>query len=539
MRRPIGILALCAALWSSAACADPSLNVVPPEVLARTLPTDAPIEVEVHLKAGDKALTAISISTFSNDGIIGHVAKDTPATLPNLSPNSEYSWRLELTGDGRNILADTIVHIRVAFDVAQADAAAGGTQTPPTHQLLYTLATIKPSVSVTAIELAKAVIKGAPETLAHERPGQAYVVVTNEYAKPLTVKEVRPLGPSYICLVNPGAADVKDKCETAVHPRLPLRILPGQDQYLDYKIEATSQVVPGKYALIAAVDVVTDDNLRATVMTPPQDINVTVLGESDVLKFLGIPSLLFLPGVLMLIWWQFLWSFDKADEAAAKYKLKWNTSDFWIIAVALSLATALIYPWLTGLFPFGSRNFIAAYGLLDFGLIFGVSLIGTGLVFGGWRGVTSTLAEQRAREARESMPSEEDGPREILEKLVRLKKDQDYVIDQYTTAGNPNERLMLLGPWSRPSDGDLWLVPPAELTGINADDPAAAYQADLLWTTPPLECAAALAKLREGIAKHWWTGARWRLGGEVRKPIKVPHQGWNKVQPPAPLIQRP
>jgi hypothetical protein len=63
-------------------------------------------------------------------------------------------------------------------------------------------------------------------------------------------------------------------------------------------------VVPGKYTLIAAVDVESDDKLAATVMTPAQEINVGVLGESDLLKFLGIPSLLFLPGVLMPITWR-------------------------------------------------------------------------------------------------------------------------------------------------------------------------------------------------------------------------------------------
>ena len=62
-------------------------------------------------------------------------------------------------------------------------------------------------------------------------------------------------------------------------------------------------MVPGKYTLIAAVDVESDDKLAATVMTPAQEINVVVV-SFDLLKFLGIPSLLFLPGVLMLITWR-------------------------------------------------------------------------------------------------------------------------------------------------------------------------------------------------------------------------------------------
>ena len=78
----------------------------------------------------------------------------------------------------------------------------------------------------------------------------------------------------------------------------------------------------------------------------------------DLLKFLGIPSLLFLPGVLMLITWRFLALRGKSDEEAKQYKPQWNTSDFWVIAVALSLITALTYPWLTVLVLTNSRNFL-------------------------------------------------------------------------------------------------------------------------------------------------------------------------------------
>ena len=317
-----GVLALFISFGAeSAYCADPALEVIPAEVTTRTLPKDTPIAVEVRLKAGDAELSGISLSTFSNDGIVAELARETPAQLAKLPPKSEHSWRLKLTRSIGSVLTDAILHIRAEFDVAQkpqeapGTAGAGGAAVPgnatPTnmtatapesiHQLIYGIAKIKPLTAITGIELARAEIKGLPESLAHERPGQMFVVVTNQYSSPLTVKDVKSLGPSYIELLAP---DAKDTAPGQQSRKPSLRIAPGQTEAIAYSIKPKSEVVPGKYTLIAAVDVESDDKLAATVMTPAQEINVGVLGESDLLKFLGIPSLLFLPGVLMLITWR-------------------------------------------------------------------------------------------------------------------------------------------------------------------------------------------------------------------------------------------
>lgn len=131
-----GILALCTSLSAVAAeAADPSVEVIPPDVAARTLPKDTPIELEVHLKAGDSEVTDISISWFSNNGINAELANETPAELRQLAPKSEHSWRLKLTGDGRSVLTNSTLHIRLAFDVAQTAAPADGVRPAPTHRL--------------------------------------------------------------------------------------------------------------------------------------------------------------------------------------------------------------------------------------------------------------------------------------------------------------------------------------------------------------------------------------------------------------------
>ena len=541
----IAVLALCIFVSVEAAhSAESEVDVIPAEVTTRTLPKDTPIDVEVRLKAGDAELTAISISWFSNDGLSADVAIDTPTQLQKLAAKAEHSWRLKLTRDTGSILTKSVLHVRVAFDAAQpasvvnrgAGAAPGGTaadgtapggtpaagSTAPTRHLIYKTVRIKPQAVVAGIELAKAEIKGAPETLAHERPGRMFIIVTNQYSRALTVTDVRPLGPTFVELSIP---DAKKK-------QLPMEILPGQTGDIAYDIKAKSEVVPGKYPLIATVDLMTADKLAATVRTPVHEVNVVVLGESEILKFLGIPSLLFLPGVVMLLSWRFLWSRDKDKEVVKDYPIQWNTSDFWIIAIALSLLTAFIYPWLTSVFLHSSRNFVAAYGLLDFGLILAFALVATTLVFGGWRGWEAWRAHQaavqaaeEARRIAEATPSTEDNPLQILDKLARVRNEALFE-QYYVTNGDQHECLLALEPWCTKTD--LWLVPPVELRNANEADPDGVDAKDLLLNGPPLDADALLTTLREGMERHWWDEPGWCTVGDIRRPMNVPRSGWTK-----------
>jgi hypothetical protein len=573
MRFPIAFLGLWLLLPAAMARgADPTLDVIPPEVTTRTLPKEAPLELEVRLKAADGEMTAIVASTFSNDGISAEFAPETPTKLAKLAPNAEYAWRLKLTRPSGSVLTESTLHVRVDFDVAPAaesgplsitplapasvppktkaapataasrtalaasktanpvpgaapTPAAGAPATPPTHRLIYTSVKIKPQPIVTGIEIAKAEIKGAPDSLAHERPGRMFILVTNQYSRPLTVTAVHTLGPTYITVKNADPDPSTGK----------IKILPGQAADIFYMIEANSEVVPGKYNLVAAVDVSTDDNLTATVRTAAQEINVVVLGESDILKFLGIPSLLFLPGMLMLTAWRFLWSLDKDPDAIAKYRIQWNTSDFWIIAIALSLVTAVFYPWLTAhLPPYSSRNFVAAYGLLDFGLILCFSLIASALGFGALRGYVrfrqwqaACKQQAEAAEVAKASPNVDDTPLQILEKLANFQKDA--LLEKFCVGYDEAQPLLALpAPWS--TQEELWLVPPIELRGVDQTNYDGMDESYALINGPPQpNAAAALAKIRQGIEQHWWAEPGWRTVGDIRHPIKVPRTGWRKL----------
>jgi hypothetical protein len=412
--------------------------------------------------------------------------------------------------------------VRAAFDVAQDK------NVDPIHRLIYTTVTITPQPVVAGIALATAEIRGLPEALAHERPGRLFVTITNEYSRKLKVESVKFLVPSYVEVKEATAATGSNAASSGTlwwrrSSQLPAEVLPGQTLDVIYGIQALSEVVPGKYTLIAVADVTSEDGLTAVVRTTPQDLNIVVLGESDILKFLGIPSLLFLPGVLMLLTWRLLRTKGKRDAITA-YPIQANTAEFWILGVALSLLAALVYPWLTERIPdVGRRNFVAAYGLLDFGLIVGGSLVATALAFGLYRAIDKAIEYLQKRKLAASTPDVKDLPLPLLDKLAKFKRECLFE-ERMLTGGDAAERLLAIEPWS---DGELWLVPPAELTGVNRRNYTGLNEYDRIITGQILDAEALAETVRQGIDQGWWTDLAWRPVGDVQGPMKVQATGWS------------
>jgi hypothetical protein len=83
----------------------------------------------------------------------------------------------------------------------------------------------------------------------------------------------------------------------------------------------------------------------------------------------------------------------------------------------------------------------------------------------------------------------------------------------------------------------LWLVPPAEFTGIDRKNYRALDESYDLINGPQTNAAAVLARIQQGIQKNWWKEPGWRTVGGVRNPIKVPKNNWTTLQRLGRLIQ--
>jgi hypothetical protein len=114
----------------------------------------------------------------------------------------------------------------------------------------------------------------------------------------------------------------------------------------------------------------------ATIVTP-QDLTVGIFGQSDILTALGIPSLLLLPGFLIMGMVAVMWKAGvRFGSATVEFPYQLKSPEFWLFAVSLSFLAVL-----TGRYVF-DRPYLNIYGLADLMWLWFLSVLLGGLVFG-------------------------------------------------------------------------------------------------------------------------------------------------------------
>ena len=267
----------------------------------------------------------------------------------------------------------------------------------------------------------------------------------------------------------------------------------------------------------------TGEGLTGSVVKS-QDIDVTVLGEFELLKKVGAPSIIFLPGVLFLLCWQFLWSIDKKQDQRQAYPLTMTSGGFWVIAVAISLVFAFAYPQISLNILKERRDYLAGYGLRDFLYLFGAAIILACVLYVCWLLLKWLAAQVRAFIAWLKTPSVDDQPIDILRKLGWL--GEGIVSRLAHPTGNADQRVRILGPWS--NSALLWIAPPAQLT---ENDTAPADELNFIQSVRAGQVSDAwklYRRIKKGLKKGWWT-FRWQTVGAVARPRKVSATDWPEV----------
>jgi hypothetical protein len=526
--------------WASWACAQtgakdvPGLDLVPAQISATALTTEAPLNLDVHLSAGNRALSNIALSVFSNDAIqLLRVGDSQPAEAPpvkSLAPGSEHSWSLQLTRVG-DLLASAKVYVRVSFDTAEDGK-------PSTHRVLYATADITPRGPINKSATAAADLVGPATVFSHEREGQVLLQITNSAAEPLQLKALRFYKPKFVHINNEGGEDAsEDPYVDLVLAQPDTAPIPsGQSIMIPVSLSASPRVIPGKYTVVAQATLMTPGNVSYTT-SASREVEVVVLGESDLLKLIGVPSFLFLPGALMVIGWGLLWSIGKTADERDKFPLQPTKTDFWVIAIALSLFSAFVYPWVTHRVLGETRDYLGAYGFNDFAYIFGFSLLCTLGVFGIYKLLEVLWRLWKQYQLRQAIPQTGDSAQHILEKLARVGSDT-RLRQVYQTGGQPTAAAMVLEPWS--TDSQIWVVPPAHLTlKLNRSDDAyyeALDERDRIVTDEVTDTRILLQRIRDGVASKWWT-LDWSAVGTLQGPAAVKFNAWTEVPRRAWLVR--
>lgn len=281
-----------------------------------------------------------------------------------------------------------------------------------------------------------------------KRKGRVFLIVSNISGDPITIKRIRVDKPWFIRVNKP----ILDK-QGFVKPQLDHILAPQESHAFPFIVTAGNAVQPGKHLLLFEVymEQVKYNHTWKGTLIAVHKFNVGVLGETEILTVIGVPSFLLLPGFLILVTFRILWTYVKPKTPI---RLEVKSAEFWTISIFVSLIAAIIYPIIT------KRNYLESYGLRD---VMSVWLGSCGVGAASWVFCIggAKIMEIMVRTLRANyIPSEEDTADQVLHKLSRnnmsLKLEQVKI-----TVKGKEKRAFDITPakWKKWLQSYSWVVP--------------------------------------------------------------------------------
>jgi hypothetical protein len=299
-------------------------------------------------------------------------------------------------------------------------------------------------------------LESAVDQLDENRSALLFIVVTNGAAVPVTVSKIEPYSPDFIKF---GAPDVGKGVTLA----------PESSQIFRVPVTVTDTAITGNQRVVLAVDLTWTDAGKScnSTLSVAQTLPVSILGESDLLKLMGVPSFLFLPGFLWLATFGALWK-----RVAPKTQLVEPTltaAETALIAVSWSFVIVVAYPKLTH-----GRSYLRGYGLRDVMTVWFFSILLAMLAWillvGGRKLLIRVrfliqqqkekqAAEVRAEYIRQITPNKNDSPFDMLVRMQLNGVDLPPQLAEVILGGVRAPRSFLVLP-KPDANAKVWVAPP-------------------------------------------------------------------------------
>ncbi len=336
-----------------------------------------------------------------------------PQLADGLKGGSSHTWEFILTRNA-DLEAETL-HVRL--DYMQADRA----------QTIFGQIQVLPRIPEEIGKVASLEIASSANQMYENQEFTSYLVLANLGDKDLFQGKVVLACPVYLeCSCDFDAADIKlaarDKKIIPVH------------------IKVRQQILPGKYTLVYSLPV-TLQRFRQTYtyhLTASQEVQIGVITDEGINKLISVPSMLFVPGFIILSVWLFIWLKLNPNSAA----LKPDDKAFWAFAIAVSLLVVVIYTplsrWIAAGFP-GLAPFFAhpgdlrgSYGFQDIFNLWMLSFVGAVLLAVIPYLILKAILAYRRYKTRFA-PNGEDGIIETLQKLAG--RQEGLLLPNYSEGG--------------------------------------------------------------------------------------------------------
>ena len=306
-------------------------------------------------------------------------------------------------------------------------------------------------------KLASIRLESAVDHLDENESAELYIIVSNIGPVPTTVTGLQTNSPKFVPLKVPP-----------VKPAVVLQ--PLESHTFPIEATVTDRALAGNQRVVIDADLKWQENgaPRSGTLSIAQTLPVTIFGESDLLKAVGVPSFLFLPGFLFLATFGSLW---KRISPRTKPAEPYTAAEIALASVSLSLLATKIYP------IFEHHSYLQGYGVGDVMAVWFGSILAAGIVWSGAAGGPKAwhrwedyrkrkVAERAEREEKarilEHTPTKNDSPVQMLTRMIRAGMSMPPDQAMVSLGGAPAARGFVV---MRPSQGQpkVWLAPPVEL----------------------------------------------------------------------------
>ncbi|HWM91344.1 MAG TPA: hypothetical protein VN493_11305 [Thermoanaerobaculia bacterium] len=445
LRSSILLVLLLAGLVPAVAANAPQVTLeVQPATVSVPPQGDADVLV-IFRNASDQRLSGLRLSWLTPSGV--KVATES-TELPDVGPFEEVSGTLRVSRDPQKPVPGE-VSLRVAYHWLRDGREVPRIAMAPLKVSLQQPDKIEQVASVEVKTSAKAVFE--------HRPGRLYLVVTNTSNEPIEVVRVEPVAPSFIQVTvqEPSQARALGPRDTLVIPCV-----------VEAKGNSKDPLKPGKHLILFKVALNWKSSGRALsgFQVASHETDVGVLGESEVLTALGVPTFLVLPGFLMVVTFSLLWKLapSRSGQARKEFPVAAKSAEFWLVAVSLSMLAAALYPRVTERLG-ARRSYLEGYDLADVIRVWTASILVAAVAFV----LLDTLAAWRAAQKQKRVFNPGDGPLAVLRKL-KVQKAAVYRQRADVKMDGKVRRAFVLQ-----RDGNqYWIAPGIRLLGMDQADAA-------------------------------------------------------------------
>lgn len=390
-----------------------SLEIVPSEInLCSQLAQNRPQMFRVVARnSGATPVGDLALGLIHNTG--ANFVPPQPAPVYRLAPGSSTQWDFSATEPQDGVLAAKVYFLlSYRTGIKEGSASAQLDVKQRTREPLEKMATAVMSLGSSALD--------------ESQPVNGYMIVTNLSEHNIEAAIACPASTGLIfdfpeltskSMGDCSCGDGKTKCNSVARK---LELMAGEVVPVPISISA-KKASAGNRKIVFETNLSWNDRgcaYKATVVTT-QDLAVNILAQSELLTALGIPSLLLLPGALIMIVVGMMWKagvrFGNPSTVEFPYQAK-TAPEFWVFAISLSFAAVLV-----GRYVF-DRPYLTIYGLTDLMWLWSFSVLIGGLAFFiadiFYLGIIRGLRwwEERYK------PLPGEPVREVLVKLGRSKK---------------------------------------------------------------------------------------------------------------------